>query len=88
MTQKQYYPASTVDELAHLFEHSSHQSLTFGGIITLEGEINSEVLGTALNAALDLYPKLQCVLVDRYPSIILWFRYAWEYHPNRSEEIM
>lgn len=88
MTQKQFYPASTVDELAHLFEQSTHQPLTFGGIITLEGEVNAEVLGTALNAALDLYPKLQCVLVNRYPSVKRWFRFAWEYHPTGSEEIM
>ena len=88
MTQKQFYKASTVDELAHFFEHSTHQPLTFGGIITLEGEVNAEVLGKALNDTLALYPKLQCVLVNRYPSIKRWFRFAWEYHPVGSEDIM
>lgn len=88
MNKKRFYPASIADELAYLFENSTRHSLIFGGIIILEGEVSSEVLRTALDKTLTLYPKLQCTLANHYPSIKRLFRYAWEYNTTRSQDIM
>jgi len=88
VSEKRFFPASIADEVAYLFEVSTHSSLTFGFIITLEGEVSSEVVREALDASLNLYPKFKCVLVNHYPSLKRWFRYSWEYRDIKSEEIL
>jgi len=88
MTEKRFFPTSIVDEVAYLFEVSTQSSLTYGFIITLEGEVSSEIVREALDACLNLYPKFKCVLVNHYPSLKRWFRYSWEYRDVKSEDIL
>ena len=87
-TEKRFFPTSIVDEIASLFEVSTQNSLTYGFTLTLEGEVNSEVVRETLDACLDLYPKLKCVLVNHYPSLKRWFRYSWEYRDIKGEDIL
>ena len=44
MTVKRFFPVSIVDEMAYLFEMSTPYSLTFGFVMTLEGEVDTEVV--------------------------------------------
>ena len=86
--KKRFYAASIADELGYLFERSTPYSLTFSSIMTLEGKVDSAVVRTALDASLNYYPKLKCVLVDSYPSCRRWFRYAWEYRDVSSKDVL
>jgi len=88
MGQKRIFPASTVDEVAYLFERSTPYSLTFGFVMSLEGKVDSGVVCQALDASLTCYPKLKCVLVDSYPSSKRWFGHAWEYRDIRARDIL
>ena len=88
MDKKQFFQASIVDELAHLMESPFNTTLTQGWNITLEGEVNSKALRGALDACLNLYPKLKCTLTNKYPSLKRLFRYCWEYQDITSEDIL
>jgi len=88
VTEKRFFPASIADEVAYIFEVSTQSSLTFGFIITLEGEVSSEIVRQALDACLNLYPKFKCVLVNHYPSLKRWFRYSWEYQDIKGKDIL
>ena len=59
MTEKQFFQASIVDELAYLMESPLNTSITLGWTITLEGEVSSQAIGGALDACLNQYPKLR-----------------------------
>ncbi len=59
MREKQFFPASPVDELAYLAEVSTPYSITFGAGMTLEGEINTDIVCDALDAG-----KLGCYVTD------------------------
>jgi len=88
VVQKLFYTASILDEVGYLFEFATPYSITFGATMTLEGDINSEVVKEALDAALNYYPKFKCILVKDYPSIKHWFRYSWKYQNISSEDIL
>jgi len=88
VSEQRFFPASIADEVAYLFQVSTQSSLTFGFIITLEGEVSVEVVREALDACLNLYPKFKCVLVNHYPSLRRWFRYSWEYRDITSRDIL
>ena len=88
MDKKQFFQASIVDELAYLMEGPFNTSLTLGGIITLEGEVSSMAIRGALDACLNLYPKLKCTLTNNYPSLKHLFRYCWEYRDTTSKDIL
>jgi NRPS condensation-like uncharacterized protein len=88
MKENRFFPASPVDELAYLAEVSTPYSLTFGAGMTLEGEINSDIVCEALDATLNCYPKLKCILVKDYPSVRHWFRYCWYYQNISSKDIL
>lgn len=87
MIEKQFFPTSILDEAGYLFELSTPHSITFVATITMEGEVNSDVVQKALDATLNYYPKCKCVLVKDYPSIKHWFRYKWEYRNVSSADI-
>jgi NRPS condensation-like uncharacterized protein len=88
MLENQFFPASPVDEFAYLAEVSTPYSLTFGAGITLEGEINTDIVCEALDATLNYYPKFKCILVKDYPSVKHWFRYRWKYQDISSKDIL
>ena len=88
MLENQFFPASPVDEFAYLAEVSTPYSLTFGAGITLEGEINTDIVCEALDATLNYYPKFKCILVKDYPSVRHWFRYSWKYQNISSQDIL
>jgi len=87
MTEKRFFPASIVDEAAYLAEIANRSSLTNWAILTLEGEVSSRTIQETLDACLDLYPKLKCILVNHYPSLKRWFRCRWKYQDITSEDI-
>jgi len=86
-TAKQLFPASIVDEAAYLAEIANRSSLTNWLILTLEGEVPSRTIQDTLDACLDLYPKLKCILVNHYPSLKRWFRYRWKCQDITSGDI-
>lgn len=88
MTEKHFFKASIVDELAYLMESPLNTSITLGWTITLEGEVSSQAIGGALDACLNLYPKLKCTLTNTYPSLKRLFRYCWEYRHITSKDIL
>lgn len=88
MLQKQFFPTSPLDEFAHLAEVSTPYSFTFGVGIALEGEVHAEIVCEALDATLNCYPKLKCILVKDYPSVRHWFRYCWKYQNISSKDIL
>jgi len=88
MEKKQFYQASIVDELAYLMEGPLNTSITLGWVVTLEGEVHSKALRGALDACLNLYPKLKCTLTNNYPSLKRLFRYCWEYRDITSKDIL
>jgi len=87
-TKKQFFPASILDELGYLLELSTPYSITFVATITMEGEVNPDVVQKALDATLNYYPKCKCVLVKDYPSVRHWFRYCWKYQNISSKDIL
>lgn len=88
MIIKQLYPASIVDELAYCLERTYNSSLIYAWIFTLEGEIQTQALQAALDATLNCYPKLKCILVDTYPSLKRWFRYRWQLTDARGTDVL
>ena len=76
MMEQPFFPLSPVDELAYFAEVSTPYSITFGAGMTLEGEINTDIVCEALDTTLTCYPKLKCILVKDYPSVRHWFQYC------------
>lgn len=88
MLKNQFFPTSPVDEFGYLTELSTPYSFTLGGTITLEGEINADIVCEALDTTLNYYPKFKCMLVKDYPSVKHWFRYRWKYQNISSTDIL
>ena len=88
MLENQCFPASPLDEFGYLTEMSTPYSFTFGAGMTLEGEINTDIVCEALDATLNYYPKFKCILVKDYPSPKHWFRYRWKYQNISSTDIL
>ena len=89
MTEKQFFPASIVDELTYCVEGvASGLHLVYAWIVTLEGEVSTDVTHRALDRAFDYYPKCKCILVNNYPSYKRWFRYRWEHTEVRGKDIV
>lgn len=82
MTEKQFLPASIVDETAYFMEQAVDISITGGWILNFEGNVDSRILAKALDVTLNHYPKFKCTLVKDYPSPKRWFRYCWAYHEH------
>jgi NRPS condensation-like uncharacterized protein len=78
-SKKQFFPASIVDETAYFMEGAGNTTVTNGWILTLEGEVDSDIVRQALLSTLDCYPKYKCILTKDYPSFKRWFRYCWNY---------
>jgi NRPS condensation-like uncharacterized protein len=87
MSTNQFFPASIVDELAHLMEKPLNTSITQGWTFSLEGEVSSSAVREALDRCLALYPKLKCRLTRDYPSLRRLFRYSWNYRELTSADI-
>lgn len=87
VSEKRFFPASTLDEVAYLFEVGSSYSITYGIAITLEGDIHSEIVREALDSTLNYFPKSKCVLSKDYSSLKRLFRYSWEYRDISSADI-
>ena len=89
MTVKRQFPASIVDEITYCVE-SAYNSLhlVYSWILTLEGEVSTEVTRKALDRALDYYPKCRCILVNNFPSCKRWFRYRWEHTSTTGQDIL
>jgi len=78
MDERSLFPASIVDEITHCVD-KGHPGLVlnYAWILTLEGEVSTEISRKALDRTLRYYPKSRCVLTDRYPSYMRWFRHCW-----------
>ena len=87
-TEKQFFPTSVIDETAYTMEQVFQTSLTGTIILTLEGEVRSQVVREALDACLNVNPKFKCILINKYPSLKRWFRYSWEYRHTDSRSIL
>jgi NRPS condensation-like uncharacterized protein len=87
VTEKRFFPASVIDEAAHLAEEAAHTSATYGWFLTLAGELSSETIQEALDACLDYYPKFRCILAKDYPSVKRWYRYCWKYQDVKGKDI-
>ncbi|MBP1721558.1 MAG: hypothetical protein H6Q45_170, partial [Deltaproteobacteria bacterium] len=78
MDERRLFPTSIVDEITHCVD-KGHPGLVlnYAWILTLEGEVSTEITRKALDRTLRYYPKSRCVLTDRYPSYMRWFRHCW-----------
>ena len=89
MGERRLFPASIVDELTYCVEGvASGLHFIYSWIVTLEGEVSSDVTHRALDRTFDYYPKCKCILVNNYPSYQRWFRYRWEYTAVRGKDIV
>jgi len=90
MTEKQFFPTSIIDELIYCLEVNSPHNLHLSGtwLLTLEGEVRTDVAQMALNEALNHYPKCKCILHNKYPSYERWFRYRWVYTNVTGKDIL
>ena len=86
VTKEQFFPASIIDETAYFMEGAGNTTVTNGWILTLEGEVDSDILMQALLATFNYYPKYKCVLTKDYPSCKRWFRYCWRYRETISTD--
>ena len=77
--EQQFFPASIIDEAAYYMEGAGNTTVTNGWILTLKGEVDSEIVRQALVSTFNCYPKYKCVLSKEYPSLKRWFRYCWKY---------
>lgn len=81
-SKRRLFPASIVDELAHLMEKPLNTSITQGWTFTLDGKLSSPAIREALDRCLTLYPKLKCTLTNDYPFLKRVFRYFWKYRDD------
>jgi len=89
MGERRLFPASVVDELPYCVEGiAKGLHFVYGWILTLEGEVSSDVTHRALDRAFSYYPKSTCILVNNYPSYKRWFRYCWEHTAVRGKDIV
>jgi len=90
VTEKRFFPASIVDELIYCLEMNSPRSshLSPAWLLTLEGEVRTDVVQMALNEALNHYPKCKCILHNKYPSYKRWFHYHWVYTNVTGKDIL
>jgi len=85
-TKQQFFPASIVDETAYFMEDAGNTTVTNGWILTLEGEVDSDIVRQALLSTFNCYPKYKCILTKDYPSCKRWFRYCWNYRDTISPD--
>lgn len=79
MDESRLFPASIVDDITHCVDKAYPSLvLNYAWILTLEGEISTEIFLRALDKTMDYYPKSRCVLTNEYPSYKRWFRYCWK----------
>ena len=81
-TKQQFFPASIIDEVAYYMEGAGNTTVTNGWILTLKGEVDSEIVRQALVSTFNSYPKYKCILSKDYPSYKRWFRYCWRYRDS------
>lgn len=80
--KQQFFPASIIDEVAYYMEGAGNTTVTYGWILTLKGEVDSEIAREALQFTFNYYPKNKCILSKDYPSYKRWFRYCWKYRDS------
>lgn len=79
MDERRLFPTSIVDDITYCVDKASPSLvLNYAWILTLEGEVNTEIFLKALDKTLSYYPKSRCILTDEYPSYKRWFRYCWK----------
>ncbi len=79
MNESRLFPVSIVDDITHCMDKAYPSLvLNYAWMLTLEGEVSTEILLNALDKTMDCYPKSRCVLTDEYPSYKRWFRYCWK----------
>src|SRR4030042_5858509 len=89
MTLKRLFPASIVDELTYCVEGVARGlHLVYAWILTLEGEVSTEVSQKALDKAFNYYPKCKCILINNYHSYKRWFRCRWELIEGTGKDIL
>jgi len=88
MDESRLFPVSIVDDITHCIDKAYPSLvLNYAWILTLEGEVSTEILLNALDKTMDYYPKSRCVLTDEYPSYKRWFRYCWKLTGCRGMDI-
>ena len=89
MTKKRFFPASIVDDITYCTDRAyANLSLNDAWILTLEGEVSTEVSQRALDDTLHFYPKARCILVNTYPSYKRWFRHCWQHTNTTGKDIL
>ncbi len=79
MDERRLFPTSIVDDITYCVDKASPSLvLNYAWILTLEGEVSTEIFLKALDKTLSYYPKSRCILTDEYPSYKRWFRYCWK----------
>jgi len=85
---ERFFPASIVDDITYCVERAyPGLVLNYAWILSLEGEVSSEMLLKSLDKTMDFYPKSRCVITDAYPSHRRWFRYRWKLTECRARDI-
>ena len=88
MGERQLFPASIVDDITYCMDRAyTDLSINYSWILTLEGEVSTEVCQAALDDTLNYYPKSKCILTSNYPSFKRWFRHCWEYTDITGKDI-
>ncbi|MBW1853591.1 MAG: hypothetical protein JRJ00_02755, partial [Deltaproteobacteria bacterium] len=89
MGERRLFPASIVDELPYCVEGFARDlHLVYTWIVTLEGEVSTDVTHRARDRAFSYYPKCKCILVNNYPSYQRWFRHCWQYTNTTGKDIL
>ena len=79
MDERGLFPTSIVDDITYCVDKAyPGLVLSYAWILTLEGEVSTEIFLNALDKTMDYYPKSRCVLTDKYPSYKHWFRHCWK----------
>jgi NRPS condensation-like uncharacterized protein len=79
MDERGLFPTSIIDDITYCVDRAYPSlDLSYAWILTLEGEINTEISLKALDKTLRYYPKSRCILTDTYPSCKRWFRHCWK----------
>ena len=83
------FPASIVDDITYCMDKAyPGLVLSYAWILTLEGEIRTDIAQGALDKTLHYYPKSRCVLTNLYPSYKHWFRYCWKLIGYEGKDIL
>jgi NRPS condensation-like uncharacterized protein len=79
MDESKLFPVSIVDDITHCIDKAyPGLVLNYAWMLTLEGEVSTEILLKSLDKTMDFYPKSRCIITDEYPSYKRWFRYCWK----------